>query len=222
MTDEKIEVIKRNLEKKLSASQSRNFSKVIDSNLDAIIEREIDLSSDEENENNIEQQQEQQRKQQQQQYEKNPDDIHIRLEGFENQNVFRKILEWLKEKNEKRKSSFFVKILKLLVGRITLIVICGLAITFNICIYQNWLSLIYLAPVSIIFFETLYICFMKRGSDFKFFSLSAFAYLMIMISIIWDYTLYRVEKNDLACHNETRNEQEKILIHKCFGVNIKL
>lgn len=112
------------------------------------------------------------------------------------------------------------RIFKLFITRILLIIISGFEIGFGICLNsKNWLYLIFLIPIMVIVGETFFICIKRNGRDFKWFSFSALAYTLIMLTLIYLRTSKKFYMDHhLECYNETTNEIERAIFKKCFGV----
>ena len=69
-----------------------------------------------------------------------------------------------------------------------------------------------------IVFETGYILFRRRGRDFSWFSLSALAYLTVLISVIWNQDRFKLAVHNVECHDEAANDDERIKLKTCVGV----
>jgi hypothetical protein len=113
-----------------------------------------------------------------------------------------------------------MRIMKLLISRVLLLIVCGLMIGFNICLRDNnFYFLFFLIPVLIIIAETLYICIKREGRDFKWFSLTAFAYTILMTVAIWITSNDNYNMGNIKCQNSSINLYQETFIKRCVGVN---
>jgi hypothetical protein len=139
--------------------------------------------------------------------------------GFNMKKILSTDLLWQRIKSNE-KLLIRARIMKLLVSRFLLLMICGLMIGFNICLRDNdFFFLFFLIPVFIIIAESLYICFKRDGRDFKWFSLTAFAYTILMTLSIWITSNDKYIMGNINCQNSSINHYQEKLIKRCVGVN---
>ncbi len=90
----------------------------------------------------------------------------------------------------------------------------------KICVTSGkYIYLLFSLPILCIVVETGYICIFREGRDFSWFSLSALAYITVLISVIWKQGNYKYKVHNLECYDEDENEKERKLLKKCFAVS---
>lgn len=117
---------------------------------------------------------------------------------------------------------FHFRLIRLLIARITLLAICAWASSFIVCSDKKYRVkfLTYIIPVSLIIVETVYIISKRKGHEFKWFSFSAFAYTIVVMSIVLIELNYgfNISQTKTECKNETFSKAAYQLFFVCYRV----